>query len=88
MSQHTQTTLDAAAAAQHERTYSALFAGLPTVTPGQKIGREHAVVYDAYRRARGMRPWLHDSLDLVLTAVEVNEAITWWNDWQEGRAAA
>lgn len=67
----------------------ALFGRLPTVTVGQELSAVHALVLDAHRRARSLPPWLRrePGSSYVSTAAEVNEAVTWWNTWQDGGPA-
>jgi len=71
------------------RDPASLFGRLPTVTVGQEPTAAHALVLDAHRRARGLLPWLRREPGSPLTprAAEVNEAVTWWNEWQDGGAA-
>lgn len=54
---------------------------VPTVTVGQEFTPEHRYVLRAYRQAHGQPTVGAGSL----TAVEVNGAVTWWNQRQEAR---
>lgn len=61
-----------------------------TVVVGHQMSAVHWIVYDAYRRAIGLAPWNIVFPDgQIPTAVQVNEAVDWWNTWQRsGRARA
>jgi len=67
----------------------ALFGRVPVVVVGQELSAVHALVLDAHRRSRGLPPWLRREPGSPLTprAAEVNEAVTWWNEWQDGGVA-
>jgi hypothetical protein len=68
----------------------ALFGPLPHVCVGQDLTREYAIVLDAHRRAQGLPPWLkrEPGSTYVPTAVEVNQAVDWWNQWRPGEPDA
>lgn len=54
-------------------------APLARVVPGQDMTEAYWRVLDAFRRSRGLPPWRSRRDRAILTAVEVNEAVEWWN---------